>query len=39
MGVLAVPVGFAVTASLETLILGIVLLIKLRRLSRVAEDS
>src|SRR5262249_43483712 len=33
LGVLAVPIAFAVTASLETLILGIVLLIKLRRLS------
>jgi putative peptidoglycan lipid II flippase len=33
IGVLAVPAAFAVTASLETLLLGTVLLLKLRRLS------
>jgi hypothetical protein len=31
MGVLAIPIAFAVTASVETVALGIVLLIKLRR--------
>jgi putative peptidoglycan lipid II flippase len=33
IGVLAIPIAFAVTASLETLLLGTVLLLKLRRLS------
>jgi putative peptidoglycan lipid II flippase len=34
IGVLAIPIAFAITASLETLLLGTVLLIKLRRLAR-----
>jgi putative peptidoglycan lipid II flippase len=34
LGVLAIPVAFAVTASLETIVLGSVLLLKLRRLAR-----
>jgi putative peptidoglycan lipid II flippase len=33
LGVLAIPIAFAVTASIETLLLGTVLLLKLRRLS------
>jgi putative peptidoglycan lipid II flippase len=34
VGVLAIPIAFAVTASLETLLLGVVLLVKLRRRMR-----
>jgi hypothetical protein len=33
VGVLAIPIAFAVTASIEMLLLGTVLLLKLRRLS------
>jgi hypothetical protein len=37
LGVIAIPVAFAVTSSLETLVLGAVLAIKLRR--RLRQDA
>jgi putative peptidoglycan lipid II flippase len=37
LGVLAIPLAFAVTASIETLLLGMVLLLKLRRLNSLSR--